>query len=77
MRCDFLGPDGKCSGEYNGFGCIKEKCKADRRKHCEFSTPEGFYCSKYKRFECVGAENCATLEQYMEFVKQRREKVRS
>ena len=77
MRCDYLEPDGKCSGQYQGFYCIKDKCRADRRRHCEFSTPEGFYCSKYKRFECVGSENCGTLEQYLEFVKQRREKVRN
>ena len=77
MRCDNLTPDGKCSGKYEGFSCIKEKCKADRRTRCEFCTPEGFYCLKYRRFECVGAENCGTLQQYMEFVKQRREKARA
>lgn len=77
MRCDKLTPEGKCSGKYEGFGCIKEKCKADRRTRCEFCTPEGFYCLKYRRFECVGAENCSTLQQYMEFVKQRRERARA
>ncbi len=77
MPCDYLTPEGKCDGQYKGFGCIKDKCQADKRKRCEFSTPEGFYCLKYRRFECVGTENCGTLEQYMEFVKQRREKARA
>jgi hypothetical protein len=75
MRCDFLAADGKCTGQYNGFGCIKDKCKAEKRKRCEFSTPEGFYCMKYQRFECVGSENCGTIEDYIDFVK-RREKAR-
>jgi hypothetical protein len=76
LYCDHLALDGKCTGQYKGFSCIKDKCKADKRKPCEFSTPDGFYCLKYRRFECVGAENCGTLEQYMDFVKQRREKTR-
>jgi hypothetical protein len=77
LHCDHLALDGRCTGQYKGFGCIKDKCKADKRKPCEFGTPEGSYCLKYRRFECVGAENCGTMEQYMEFVKQRREKGRA
>ena len=76
MLCEYLDPDGKCTGLYKGFSCIQDKCRAEARKRCEFSSPEGFYCLKYNRFECVGAENCGTLEQYMEFLRQRREKAR-
>jgi hypothetical protein len=77
MSCDYLDPEGKCTGQYRGFACIKDMCRAELRKRCEFSTPEGFYCLKYRRFECVGAGNCATLEQYMEFIRQRKEKARA
>jgi hypothetical protein len=77
MLCDYLDPNGNCTGQYKGFACIKDKCRAEVRKRCQFSTPEGFYCLKYRRFECVGPENCATLEQYLEFIKRRRERSRA
>ena len=76
MECDYLDTEGRCTGQYKGFSCIKDKCRAGEKKRCEFSTPEGFYCLKYQRFECVGLENCGTLEQYMDFVKERKEKAR-
>jgi hypothetical protein len=76
LRCDFLGLDGKCRGPYKGFGCIKEKCTSDRRMNCEFNE-KGFYCRKYKRFECVGIANCGTLDEYMNFVAERRKQAQT
>jgi hypothetical protein len=77
MSCDYLDAEGNCTGVYKGFRCIQDKCRAEARKRCEFSTSEGFYCLKYRLFECVGPENCGTLEQYKEFLKQRRKKART
>lgn len=76
MRCDFLDLDGKCRGPYTGFGCIKEKCPADRQVNCEFNE-QGFYCRKYRRFECVGIANCATLDEYMGYVNERRKRAQT
>jgi hypothetical protein len=71
MRCGFLDLEGRCHGPYMGFGCIKEKCSADRQVSCEFNE-QGFYCRKYRRFECVGVANCGTFDDYMSFVNERR-----
>jgi hypothetical protein len=76
MRCDFLDIEGRCRGPYHGFGCIKEKCSADRQADCEFND-QGFYCRKYRRFECVGVANCSTLEDYMSFVNERRKRAQA
>lgn len=73
MRCDFLGPDGRCRGPYQGFGCIRDKCAAPKKVECEFNEL-GFYCRKYRKFECIGKANCATLEDYMLFLDTRRKR---
>ena len=77
MGCDLRSSEGKCNGQYQGLGCIEEKCRAEKRNVCEFSTPEGSYCLKYHRFECVGAENCGTLEQYLECLRSRNRRYRT
>ncbi|NLX48252.1 MAG: hypothetical protein GXY70_08825 [Euryarchaeota archaeon] len=73
-ECPRLGPDGKCYGLYYGFACIKDKCKMeDREASCPYCIG-GDYCTKYNRFGCVGPENCATMEDYMAYVRKERDK---
>jgi hypothetical protein len=72
-ECAHLDQEGKCHGRYDGFTCIKEKCRADKGDRCSWSTEEGFYCMKFNRFECIGRENCGTLDDYMRFIRHRRE----
>ncbi len=76
MECSYLDLDGKCRGPYQGFGCIKEKCTADKHASCEHNE-KGFYCRKYKRFECIGIGNCGSLDEYINFVNMRRKRVQS
>ncbi len=76
MECAYLDLEGKCRGPYKGFGCIQEKCTADRHAPCEHNE-KGFYCRKYKRFECIGIGNCGSLDEYISFVNMRRKKVQS
>ena len=71
MECAYLDLNGRCKGPYVGFGCIKEKCTADKKAECEFNDKD-FYCRKYKRFECIGQGNCASIDDYMNFVNERR-----
>jgi hypothetical protein len=71
MKCDFMDVEGRCRGPYDGFGCIKEKCLSRRKANCEFND-HGFYCLKYRRFECIGIANCSTLDDYLNFVNERR-----
>jgi len=71
MQCQYLDLEGKCKGPYRGFGCIKEKCTAEKCPPCEFNE-KGFYCRKFQRFECIGAGNCGSLDDYMNFVNARR-----
>jgi hypothetical protein len=75
-ECAHLDQDGKCHGLYEGFNCIKENCRADKSSRCPWSTAEGFYCMKFKRFECIGRENCGTLDDYKNFIRLRRERVK-
>ena len=72
-ECAHLTSEGRCKGMYKGFVCIKEKCQADKSEKCPWSTSEGFYCMKFNRFECIGLESCGTLEDYMNFIRLRRE----
>ena len=74
MECPYLGLDGRCRGPYAGFGCIKDKCTADKMARCEFDD-QGFYCKKFRRFECIGIGNCGSLDDYLSFVSERRKKV--
>ncbi|HXZ24076.1 MAG TPA: hypothetical protein VEH08_05005 [Methanomassiliicoccales archaeon] len=76
MECAYLDLEGKCRGPYLGFGCIKEKCTADKHAACEHNE-KGFYCRKYKRFECIGIGNCGSLDDYINFVNLRRKKSQS
>ena len=71
MKCTFLNIEGKCSGPYAPFGCISEKCNADKRGSCEFNEKD-FYCRKFQRFECIGKANCGSLDNYMAFVNARK-----
>ena len=66
MRCHYIKEDGKCSGQYKGFKCIEEKCKAEREPVCEFY-PNGFYCTKLGRFGCIGRSKCdGTIQSYIQ-----------
>lgn len=76
MECDFLDLQGKCRGPYSGFGCIKEKCTAEHEAKCEFND-QGFYCRKYRRFECIGIVNCGSLDDYMNYVNERRRRAQA
>jgi hypothetical protein len=73
MECGYLDLDGRCRGPYTGFGCIKEKCTAEKKAVCEFNDQD-FYCRKYGRFECIGKGNCATIDDYLNFVNERRKR---
>jgi hypothetical protein len=73
-QCAHIDLEGKCRGKYEGFMCIREKCRADRTSRCPWSTEEGFYCLKFNRFECIGKENCGTLDDYVQFIRMRRDK---
>ena len=72
--CQHLGHDGKCHGQYKGFLCIKDKCRMQRTEHCPHSAEEGSYCHKFQRFECIGKENCGSYDDYVLFLRTRREK---
>lgn len=76
MRCDYLDLEGKCKGPYRGFGCIKDRCRAEKQAGCEYNE-QGFYCRKYRKFECIGIANCATIDDYMSFVAARKKKAHS
>lgn len=67
LKCQFEDEAGWCSGEYEGFRCIKHKCNlfgkatvedlgGDRCMH----NTEGNYCVKYRKFFCPGEERCAS-----------------
>jgi hypothetical protein len=71
MQCQYLDLEGKCKGPYRGFGCIRDKCTAEKCPPCEFNE-KGFYCRKFQRFECIGVGNCGSLDDYMNFVNARR-----
>jgi hypothetical protein len=77
LRCAHIDDEGKCQGKYKGFACIKDKCLSDEVKKCAYSTEEGYYCLKFNRFECIGLENCGTLNDYMNFIRLRKEKAHS
>jgi hypothetical protein len=74
MSCPQMDTDGLCHGKYHGFACIKDKCRADVQHICVHSTEGGHYCTKFHRFECIGVENCGTLEDYLSFVRARRDR---
>jgi len=76
MGCAYLDQEGRCRGPYAGFGCIQDRCTADRQARCEYNE-QGFYCRKYRKFECIGIANCATVEDYMSFVADRRKRAHS
>ncbi|MDD1767682.1 MAG: hypothetical protein LUQ27_03835 [Methanomassiliicoccales archaeon] len=75
MDCIYLSKDGKCKGAYHGFGCIKEKCRSNREP-CQFNE-KGFYCRKFRKFECIGPGNCGSLEDYMNFVNERKKRAQT
>ncbi|MBS3817415.1 MAG: hypothetical protein KGY76_07630 [Candidatus Thermoplasmatota archaeon] len=39
------------------------------------NTEIGIYCQKYGHFHCAGEENCQTREEYVEHLKEHKEKV--
>jgi hypothetical protein len=75
VDCIYLSKDGKCKGAYHGFGCIREKCRSTREP-CKFNERE-FYCKKFRKFECIGPGNCGSLEDYMNFVNERRKRAQT
>ena len=59
VECRFREEDGKCSGRYDGYVCIEEKCPFYRmimKGECEY-LKDG-YCTYYKRFKCPGLGKC-------------------
>ncbi|NYT12152.1 MAG: hypothetical protein GKC03_06315 [Methanomassiliicoccales archaeon] len=71
MNCPFLAEDGLCRGVYQGFGCIGEKCQANKEIECEFLV-DGAYCSRYAKFGCPGPANCASVEVYIDYFRRER-----
>jgi len=66
LKCKYLDGDGKCTGKYEGFRCIEDKCQYYIRittQVCEHLTAEG-YCKKYRKFYCAGIGNCDTEAEY-------------
>lgn len=67
FRCSFENENGECTGNYDGFGCIKDKCeiyglsmlRADNRKVCSYNQDN--YCARFKKFNCPGVENCSSI----------------
>jgi len=57
MKCVHLEDNGRCSGQYKGFTCIGEKCRAEKELPCPHFD-QGFYCTKFRRFGCVGMSKC-------------------
>ena len=69
MKCKFLTRDGKCTGAYAGYACIKKQCSSLKlAQSCEHHELSGDYCKKYGRFGCVGRESCRSLADYLEAV---------
>jgi len=67
MHCRYLSGDGKCTGTYNGYSCIREQCTyLKQTRECEHHQAEGDYCRKYARFGCVGRNSCETLADYLD-----------
>ncbi len=77
MSCPQMDTEGLCHGKYHGFACIKDKCRADVKQHCAHCLEGGHYCTKFHRFECIGAENCGTLDDYLNFIRSRRDKAQA
>lgn len=68
MRCVHLEEDGRCSGRYKGFGCIGERCRADKEPPCPHYV-DGFYCRRFGRFGCVGLSKCeGSVDAYLRAV---------
>lgn len=70
MSCKYLDKDGRCSGKYNGFACIKSQCSyfketVDKLLNCPYSVEKGLYCKKYKSFLCTMGK-CSTYAEYLE-----------
>jgi hypothetical protein len=67
MHCRYLSSEGRCSGTYDGYACIREQC-ADLKqaRSCEHHDAHGDYCHKYARFGCVGRNSCETLADYLD-----------
>lgn len=69
MHCKYLAKDGRCTGKYAGYACIRDQCTLVKlSKRCEHHEPTGDYCRKYARFGCVGKENCTSLADYLDTV---------
>lgn len=69
MRCKYLSRDGRCTGKYSGYACIKRHCAYSKgAQNCQYHESSGDYCLKYGRFGCVGRESCKTLTDYLEAV---------
>ena len=67
VHCRYLTKDGKCTGKYDGYACIRDQCTLVKEsKRCEYHEVTGDYCRKYARFGCVGKENCHSLADYLE-----------
>ncbi len=70
MNCRLQDSNGWCTGPYEGFGCIKDKCyvfRETKRKlsECPDLIEEGLYCAKYESPLCTFGAPCDTLEEYM------------
>lgn len=64
-RCQHENDNGECTHEYEGYGCIKDRCHmygtmmvriGSDEKLCSYKQDN--YCTRFKKFHCPGAESC-------------------
>jgi hypothetical protein len=67
-RCQHENENGECTNEYEGYGCIKDRCSIfgtemvrldGEKKLCSYRQED--YCTRFRRFHCPGVEHCHTL----------------
>jgi len=60
VLCRFRDEKGFCTGRYEGYSCIEDRCPFYRMildGRCGYLR-DGGYCTYYKRFHCPGLGKC-------------------
>ena len=68
-KCQHENENGECTFEYEGYGCIKDRCNVygtvmvrmdgGEEKLCSYKQDD--YCTRNRKFHCPGVENCHTF----------------
>jgi hypothetical protein len=64
-KCNYENNEGECTHEYEGYGCIKDRCQVFGTVMVKLSGDEKVcshrqdnYCMKFRKFHCPGVETC-------------------